>query len=142
MLFKINNFSNKQTLINSYAASNHCPISYFFPIFSLMNKNMYMLVLNFMSILLLVYNIVTYWKPFNFRAINYQLMCVHFIFFICLSSFVCVYIHIVSLSVFCPILLSQKKKHSKTNFHTTVNYHISILACILYVKNGEFPKEM
>lgn len=57
-----------------------------------------------------MYDIITQWKTSKFSAFNYtfRLVCMLY-FFICLSSFVCVYMHIISFNVFCPFSLTNNK---------------------------------
>lgn len=99
---------------------------------SLINKNMYIYMLNFMSMLLLVYIWSQISKNSELSIISW---CACYIF-ICFSSFVCDYMHIISLNEFCPFSLSQKKKFR----HSKILY---IYACMYIVcKNEENPKEM
>lgn len=127
MLFKIINLSNKQTLINSVAAKQPLPHQLISPFFSLIDKNIYMYMLNMLSMMLLVYNIIIYLKFFKFRAISYKLMCMlYFLFvFLLLFLFICILFHSMC-SVLSHYHQKKTKKKKTPNFHTTVKYHKSM----------------
>lgn len=94
-------------------------------ILSLINKNMYMYMLNIKSKLLLMYDIITQWKTSKFSAFNYtfRLVCMLYFLFAFLLLF-------VSICILFPSMCSVLSHSLIINFHIIVNYQIYMLTCV------------